>query len=158
LPTEPDALNRHDARIRALMRLVREAAVIAFTLLASTESASAESAWLLWLTPIADNPQRQKSGSQERFHTLEECDRHAAVILAELNLMYPTGGLLEARCFLDSVDPRRPSQGMMTCEPSSLARANRDKRSGSGPRPTQLLESVSVCDSSASPIPGTRAE
>jgi hypothetical protein len=111
LPTDPDGTDRHDARIRALMRLGREAALIAFTLLASTESASAESAWLLWLTPIADNPQRQKSGSRERFHTLEECDRHATVMLAELNLMYPTGGLLEVRCLLDSVDLRRPSQG-----------------------------------------------
>jgi hypothetical protein len=74
------------------MRLGREAALIALTLLASTESASAESAWLLWLTPIADN-------------------RHATVMLAELNLMYPTGGLLEVRCLLDSVELWRPSQG-----------------------------------------------
>jgi len=99
-------MDRHE-----LIRLGREAALITFTLLACIESASAESAWLLWLTPIADNPQRQKSDSRERFHTLEECDRHATVILAELDLMYPTGGLLEVRCLLDSVDLRRPSQG-----------------------------------------------
>jgi hypothetical protein len=99
-------MDRHE-----LIRLGREAALITFTLLACIESASAESAWLLWLTPIADNPQRQKSDSRERFHTLEECDRHAAVILAELNRMYPTASMLEARCLLDGADLRRPSQG-----------------------------------------------
>ena len=79
-------------------------ALVAFALVVSTATAAAEGGWVLWLTPIMDNP-RWESNSRREFRTLDECDRHAALMLSELRLMDPNAAL-EPRCHPITADPR----------------------------------------------------
>jgi hypothetical protein len=79
-----------EARTGAMARRERTTWLVAFALLASAAIAAAEGVWVLWLTPIADNPPRWGSSFLRKFHTLEDCDRHAASISTEFNLMFPS--------------------------------------------------------------------
>jgi hypothetical protein len=88
-----------------MTRLEGKTSLGAFALLASTATASAEGVWVLWFTPITDNPPRWQSSVQHEFRTLEDCDRQAALIFNEFSQMYPNA-VLEARCHPVSVDPR----------------------------------------------------
>jgi hypothetical protein len=90
-----------------MARRERPTLLVVFALFASATIAAAEGVWVLWLTPIADNPPRRGSSFLRTFPTLEDCDRHAASISTEFNLMSPTA-VLEARCLPDTVDPRGP--------------------------------------------------
>ena len=87
-----------------MTRLEGKASLVACALVASAVTAAAEGGWVLWLTQLTDNP-RWESSLRLKFPTLEECDRHAALVLSEFNLMYPNA-VLEARCHPVSVDPR----------------------------------------------------
>jgi hypothetical protein len=87
-----------------MTRLEGKASLVAFALFASTVTAAAEGVWVLWLTPITDNPRWEPSFGL-KFRTLEECDRHAALMLSEFSLTYPNA-VLEARCHSLTADPR----------------------------------------------------
>jgi hypothetical protein len=89
-----------------MIRLARTTSLVALAWLASSATDSGgDSAWVVWLTPIIDNPPRWGSSVQHKFPTLEDCDRHAALIFGEFNLMYPSA-VLEARCLPDTADSR----------------------------------------------------
>lgn len=87
-----------------MTRLEGKTALVAFALLASTATASAEGVWVLWFTPITDNPLRWQSSFGHEFRTLEDCDRHAVLIFNEFSQTYPNA-VLEVRCHPGSVDP-----------------------------------------------------
>lgn len=91
--------------LTTMMRLVSKTLLVAFALLTAVATASAESAWVLWLAPTTDNPPRWESSFRRKFPTLEDCDRHASLIFTEFNLMHPDA-VLEARCLPDPVDQR----------------------------------------------------
>jgi hypothetical protein len=89
-----------------MIRLARNTSLVALALLASAATASGgDGTWVVWLTPIADNPPRWGSSARHKFPTLEDCDRHAALIFAEFHLMHPTA-VLEARCLAETADWR----------------------------------------------------
>ena len=87
-----------------MTRLDEKASLVAFALVVSTATAADERGWVLWLTPITDNP-RWESNFRREFRTLDECDRHAALMLSELRLMDPNAAL-EPRCHPITADPR----------------------------------------------------
>jgi hypothetical protein len=89
-----------------MIRFARTTCLVALALLATGAAASGgDGAWVVWLTPIADNPPRWGPSARQKFPTLEDCDRHAELILAEFNLMRPTAAL-EARCLAETADAR----------------------------------------------------
>ena len=90
-----------------MIRLTRKASLVALAVLACAATASGgDGEWAVWLTPISDNPPRWGSSARHKFPTLEDCDRHAALIFAELHLMHPTAAL-EARCLAETADWRQ---------------------------------------------------
>ena len=89
-----------------MIRLTQNTSLVALAVLACVATASGgDGEWAVWLTPISDNPPRWGSSPQHKFATLEDCDRHAALIFAEFHLMHPTA-VLEARCLAETADWR----------------------------------------------------
>jgi hypothetical protein len=89
-----------------MIRLAQKTSLVALAVLACVATASGgEGEWAVWRTPISDNPPRWGSSARHKFPTLEDCDRHAALIFAEFHLMHPTA-VLEARCLAETSDWR----------------------------------------------------
>jgi hypothetical protein len=89
-----------------MIRLTQKTSLVALAVLACAATTSGgDGEWAVWLTPISDNPPRWEPSARHKFPTLEDCDRHAALIFAEFHLMHPTA-VLEARCLAETADWR----------------------------------------------------
>jgi hypothetical protein len=84
-----------------MIRLTQKMSLVALVVLAAATASAGE--WAVWITPILDNPARWGPSARHKFPTLEDCDRHAALIFAEFHLMHPTA-VLEARCLAETAD------------------------------------------------------
>jgi hypothetical protein len=93
-----------------MMRLRRASAIVAFFLLASAATASAECAWVLWSTMMKRSILLQHTEPADAFKTKDACDRAFKVAADREDARRKTDPDVSNFyvCLPDTVDPRGP--------------------------------------------------